>query len=160
MTYLGIDPAFRKTGFAAVIINGAGEVAAYQFTGFLDFMQWVDGREWPNSLVVCIENSNLQNTSFDISGTKGVVARKGRNVGANQAASQYTVDYCCYKFGANRVLEVSPKKKGKKWNQKEFQAVVKQEGHTLCGERWNQDKRDAYKLALIGKQNNYKLKIK
>lgn len=149
MVKIGIDPAFRKTGFAAVIIDEAGEVQAYQFKGFLDFLRFVQSKEWPDKLRIIIENSNLQNTSFDLKGTKGVVARKSRNVGANQAASQYTVDFCKLHFGTEKVHEVSPKRKGKKWTAQQFKLIVSQNKHTLVGKNWGQDKRDAYKLALI-----------
>lgn len=149
MISIGIDPAFRKTGFAAVIIDDQKEVQAYQFKGFLDFMRFVKSREWPKDLHITIENSNLQNTSFDLKGTKGVIARKGRNVGANQAASQYTVDFCKFHFGAEKVHEVSPKQKGKKWTAQQFKLIVSQNKHILLGKNWGQDKRDAYKLALM-----------
>jgi hypothetical protein len=159
MNYIGIDPAFRKAGFAICIIDKTGEAQGKMFQSFLDFIQWLTTPdEAPQNAIVGIENSNLQNATFDMSGTKGMVAKRSRNVGCNQAASQYTVDFCRWWYGKDRVHEVSPRHKGKKWTQTEFRQVAKQEGHTVVG-RFNQDQRDAYQVALIAKRQN-KLKIK
>lgn len=38
--YIGIDPSFRKNGFAVCMIGG-GEAAFYILDGFLDFIHWV-----------------------------------------------------------------------------------------------------------------------
>jgi hypothetical protein len=146
---MGIDPAFRSSGFGVVTIDGTGVVTGYQMKSFLHFIRFCEDREWPNQLRIVIENSNLQNTSFDLSGTKGVIARKARNVGANQAVSQYTVDYCRHKFGEKAVHEVTPRFKGAKWSQAQFKRVISQKNHILVGSRWGQDKRDAYKLAIL-----------
>jgi len=117
------------------------------FRSLLDFMQWVESREWPRPVFVGVENSNLQNVTFNMKGNKGQVAKTSRDVGANQAASQYTVDYCRHFFGSEYVFEISPRQKGKKWTQVEFRQVLKQERHTAAG-RFNQDQRDAYQIAL------------
>lgn len=148
---IGIDPAFRKNGFGVCVIDETGEAQGYQFRGLLEFIRWVDSQCFHDRVIVGIENSNMINATFDMKGTKGAIARKSRNVGANQAASQYTVDFCRWFFGPGKVFEISPKDKGGKYDQKTFQQVVKQEGHTIFG-KWNQDKRDAYKLALIAKK--------
>ncbi len=71
--------------------------------------------------------------------------------GANQAASQYTVDYCRHFFGVEYVFEISPKQKGGKWTQAIFRQVLKQEGHRTAG-KFNQDQRDAYQIALHAKK--------
>ena len=84
-------------------------------------------------------------------GTKGEVARRSRNAGANQAASQYTVDYCRHFFGIEYVFEISPRQKGGKWTQAIFRQVLKQEGHRTAG-KFNQDQRDAYQIALHAKK--------
>lgn len=152
MIVIGIDPAFRKTGFAIAIIDETGEVEGRMFPSLLDFMRWVETREWPGqTIVVGVENSNLQNRTFNMKGTKGEIARRSRNAGANQAASQYTADYCCHFFGDNYVFGISPRDKGGKWTQAQFLAVLKQEGHRAAG-KFNQDQRDAYKVALIARK--------
>jgi len=154
MNYIGIDPAFRKAGFAICIIDKDGEAQGKMFKSFLDFVQWLTTPgEAPQNAIVGIENSNLQNATFDMRGTKGTIAKRSRNVGANQAASQYTVDFCRWWYGSKRVYEISPKQKGKKWTQEQFRQVARQEGHTVIG-RFNQDQRDAYQVALIAKKHN------
>ena len=94
-----------------------------------------------------------QNTSFDITGSKGVIARKGRNVGSNQAISQLVVDFI-KRYTKAKVLDLSPQRKGRKWNQAQFEAIMKQEGHKAPKKKRgnNQDERDGYKLALIAQK--------
>jgi len=148
MIVIGIDPAFRKQGFAIAIIDETGEVAGRMFPGLLEFIQWTERQEWPGqTIIVGIENSNMQDATFDMRGNKAQVAKKSRNVGANQAASQYTADYCKHFFGPDYVFEISPRQKGKKWTQATFRHVLKQEGHCTAG-KFNQDQRDAYQIAL------------
>ena len=152
MITIGIDPAFRKTGFAIATLDETGEVEGRMFRSLLDFIQWVESREWPGqTVVVGVENSNLQNVTFNMKGTKGEIARRSRNAGANQAASQYTVDYCRHFFGREYVFEISPRDKGGKWTQAMFRQVLKQEGHRTAG-KFNQDQRDAYQIALHAKK--------
>ena len=125
------------------------------FRSLLDFIQWVESREWPGqTVVVGVENSNLQNVTFSMKGTKGEIARRSRNAGANQAASQYTVDYCRHFFGREYVFEISPRDKGGKWTQAMFRQVLKQEGHRTAG-KFNQDQRDAYQIALGAKKRAF-----
>ena len=152
MRTIGIDPAFRKTGFAIAVLDETGEVEGRMFRSLLDFIQWVETREWPGqTVIVGVENSNLQNVTFNMKGTKGQIAKQSRNVGANQAASQYTVDYCRHFFGVDYVFEISPRDKGAKWSQIIFRQVLKQEGHRAAW-KMNQDQRDAYQIALIAKK--------
>lgn len=151
MILIGIDPAFRKAGFAICIIDEDGEAQGKMFKGFLQFLQWLTTPgEAPAKAIVGIENSNMQNVTFDMKGTKGMVAKMSRNVGANQAASQFTVDACRWHYGDKNVIQISPKQKGKKWSQQMFRAVAKANNHKLVG-RFNQDQRDAYQIALAAK---------
>jgi hypothetical protein len=150
---LGVDPAFRANGFCVCIISDTlDEVEFVNYKeGFLGFFYDIKTTFLADSKsVIAIENSNLQNTNFDTTGNKNVIARKGRNVGANQAVSQLTVD-TCKKYTSAKVLDLSPKRKGNKWNQEQFKAVLKLEGHKVVQSKKgnNQDERDAYKLALI-----------
>lgn len=158
---MGIDPAFRKGGFGMAIIQPNREVVLKTFRSLAFFYGWALSEYAPQFAWVCVENSNLQNTSFDLTGTKQVVARKSRNVGANQAVSQAVVEFCQARWGANHVRQLSPEQKGAKWTEVYFQAVMRQERHTLCPQMvgtWpvnklkaNQDERDAYKLALLAR---------
>lgn len=152
MIVIGIDPAFRKSGFAICIIDEDGEAQGKMFKSFLDFLRWMTAPgEAPKNAIVGIENSNLQNVTFEMKGTKGMVAKISRNVGANQAASQYTVDACKWHYGERNVFEISPKQKGGKWAQATFRAVAKSYKHTIVG-RFNQDQRDAYQIAIAAKK--------
>lgn len=152
LCYIGVDPAFRESGFAVCIIDETKEVCFKVFKSFLDFLDWL--YEAPDNAVACVENSNLQNETFDMRGSKAVVARKSRNVGANQAASQYTFEACKKRWGT-RAFQVSPKQKGKKWTDVYFKSIARTENHVIVnykGNKTEQDKRDAYQLALIGKR--------
>jgi len=145
---IGIDPAFRKSGFAVCIIDENKEAQFRTFkNGLLDFLSWL-WNDSPDNALVTVENSNLQNITFDMRGSKAVIAKKSRNVGKNQAASEITVQACIVRWGKNRVQNISPRQKGGKWTDKEFKAVVRQEGHKLYGYTGKEDYRDAYQLAL------------
>lgn len=153
MIYIGLDPAFRKDGFGCCVIDRNKEVAFPVFRTFLDFIFWATDKETHREqAIVCIENSNLQEVTFNMSGSKSVIARKSRNVGKNQAVSQCCVDLCRWAFGQEYVFEVSPREKGKKWTHKQVVQVMKQEKHTCLKKRTNEDERDAYKLATIAKR--------
>jgi len=114
MIRIGIDPSFRKSGFAAAMIEDK-TIKIKMFENYNDFVLWLFSNEAPEKAKVVIENSNIQNSTFDTRGNKFEVARKSRNVGANQAVSQLTVWICELKYGKENVLGISPKKKGKKW---------------------------------------------
>ena len=122
MIYIGIDPAFRKKGFAVCIIDEDKTIRTIIMKSFLEFIAWIRD-DAPAKAIAVVENSNLQNKTFDMSGTKATVARKSRNVGANQAVSQITFDLTKEKY-KNLAFEVSPKQKGKKWDVKMFCHVV------------------------------------
>jgi hypothetical protein len=126
--YVGIDPAFRNNGFCICCIDTTEDC------------------------IVCVENSNLQNETFDLTGNKLVVAKKSRSVGKNMAVSQNTVDNLL----ANnyRVVDLSPKDKGAKYTDHIFQNVAKGEGHKVP-KKVSQDAMDAYKLALLARQKSY-----
>lgn len=153
ITYIGIDPSFRDNGFAVCLIEGNNVSFLMMKRGLLDFLIWLFGESAPKNVVVVVENSNLQNMTFDMEGSKSLVAAKSRNVGANQAASQYTEDICVFKYGRSRVYGISPKEKGRKRSHNEILATAKYYGHTLSNYKGlvsEQDKRDAYTLALVG----------
>lgn len=153
MIQIGVDPAFRKNGFAICIIDEDKDVRSIRFKSFLQFLSWlwVDG-EAPDRAIVVVENSNLQKKTFDMTGSRAVIARKSRNVGKNQAISQAAFDALKIKYGET-VFEISPKQKGRKWTKEMFLRVLKSEGHNflLTKPGVNQDEIDAYQLALKGK---------
>lgn len=159
--FIGVDPSFRKSGFAVAIIDEDNTVDFKVFkNGFAEFIEWCFDAPDVSKSFICVENSNLQNKTFDMGGTRKVLAKRSRDVGKNQAASQDTFDLCC-KIWKNHAFEVSPKEKGGKWDDKRFQQVAQSERHTLLNYKGNkneQDKRDAYQLALIAKRLSKRVK--
>ena len=111
------------------------------FKSYLEFLGWVLNGDAPENGKWGVENSNMQNTTFDMSGSKEKIASKSRNVGKNQAVSQLTVDLLKVKFGAKNVFSISPKQKGRKLGEREFKAVS---GITIGT---SQDERDAWLIA-------------
>ena len=93
------------------------------------------------------------NRTFDMRGSKLVIARKSRDVGKNQAISQNVVDLC-HSLGFS-VIEMSPKGKGNKWKHSTLEQVLNDEGLKPEVNKTNQDKRDAAKLALIAYKRPY-----
>lgn len=152
--YIGIDPAFRKNGFAMCIIDEENTVGFRQFRTFLDFLHWVFSEDAPHNAVVCIENSNRDQVMYAYHRSKRgqQMATAARNVGANQAISQCTADVCRWKWPKS-TIDISPKEKGRKWGAKEAAQVAREYGHDIG--RTNQDERDAYKLALLAKRRIY-----
>lgn len=151
MCYVGIDPAFRKNGFAIAIIDEVKELSHLTIKDFTHFLKWLN--EAPKNAVVLVENSNMQNTSFDKQGSKTVISRKGRNVGANQAVSQITFELCRGRW-PNTTHEVSPLRKGHKWTQETYELVMKQSDLIIPKKRRvSQDARDATKLAYMAYTN-------
>jgi hypothetical protein len=144
---IGIDPAFRKKGFCVCIIDEDRTARFITFTSFLDFLDWLG--DAPDNAIVTVENSNLQNVTFAYKGSKQSRERISRNVGANQAASQYTVDACMKRWGKDKVRGISPAQKGAKWNKTLFKAVLQQERITKTYDyTGSQDQRDAFQLAV------------
>lgn len=158
--YIGIDPSFRKNGFAICIIGGK-EADFKVFNGFLEFLEWLhlykkaneqpEWKDFKTEPFFCIENSNLQALSYDMSGSKSVACKKSRDVGKNQAISQCTVDVCRLLFGKDFVYEVSPLEKGSKKSDLIVRSLAVTEGISLKnykGKENEQDKRDAFMLAM------------
>lgn len=160
--FIGVDPAFRAGGFVAVIIDMADRTArVMKFKNLLNWHDWLRSPDAPEQAYVCVENSNLQNTTFDMGEEKNAhhdpevrlgrrilkVARGSRNVGANQAVSQLAFESARDRYGAS-VYEVSPKQKGRKiTDARQFAAIVQQAGILLPKQKLSQDARDAFMLA-------------
>ena len=140
MVYIGCDPAFRQNGFCIAILDENRELQTKTFKKFIDFIGWVQN-EMPQKSIVAIENSYLQNSTFDMTGNKSVVARKSRNVGKNQAVSQ--IAYELFTEYAAKVRNVSPKEKGRKRDNALIIQLAKGQGWKVSKKRFNQDERDA-----------------
>lgn len=114
------------------ILDTAERTAHFRvFRDVLTFDRWLQGPDAPDDALVTVENGNATNTSFDQKGSRGSVARKGRNVGTNQAVSQLAVQSATDRYGKCR--SVSPKQKGKKWSKREFEAVLISDGVSVYG---------------------------
>jgi len=153
--YIGIDPAFRKSGFCLCCIDTTDNTVSFKTfkNGFIDFCSWIrNDAPTQEDCIICVENSNLQDVNFDMTGSKTIIALKGRNVGKNQAISQNTTDIL--RANDYLVVDLSPKEKGVKWTQHIFDNVAKQEGHKVP-KKVSHDGIDAYKLALLAKQKSY-----
>ena len=152
--FIGIDPAFRQNGFAISIIDKSDNTVRFKIfkNGFLDFVSWFL-YDSPDTAIICVENSNLQNKTFSYyKGNSKEMARISRSVGKNQAISQCVVDLVSTKY---KVIDCSPKDKGKKWNAAQYKNAMLREGHITTKKTSNQDERDAYKLALIALNKPY-----
>lgn len=174
--FIGIDPAFRKNGFAMCIIDMSDKTVLFKMfeNGFLDFVGWFL-HESPDTALFCVENSNLSNVTFwthkdsktgalltaaqarrnprAIKLSTKEVAKISRNVGKNQAISQNVIDLLNTKYP---VVNISPKEKGKKWlKNKTAQAYLFTERLKATKKTTNQDERDALLLAKIAKQKPY-----
>lgn len=150
--YMGVDPAFRHGGFAVCLLDMEKRTAEFKVMDLLEFHDWLR-TDAPEFCFVAVENSNMQNQNFDTSGSKEEVARKGRNVGCNQAVSELAYQSAVRRYGAENVFQVSPREKGAKVKDaKVFAAIMRADGITPPKGQISQDKRDAYKLSLIARQ--------
>ena len=153
--YIGIDPAFREKGFCLCCIDTSDNSVSFRTfkNGYNDFCWWlINDAPDKSDCIICVENSNLQNETIALTGSKMVIARKSRNVGKNQAVSQNTVDIL--RVYGYLVVDLSPREKGAKWAEETVRNVAKTERHELP-QKISQDARDAYKLALLARQKSY-----
>lgn len=155
MILIGVDPAFRRDGFRACVVDYTDRTVRFlSFDSVLHWDRWLRSDDAPapdiNRVVVVVENSNLQNSNFDKKGNVDEVQKKGRNVGKNQAVSELAVSAAIDRYGKRYVIAKSPLEKGGKWNLQQAEAVARQERLSLP-KRPNEDERDAFKLALMGK---------
>ena len=145
MKIIGIDPAFRESGFGVCILT-ENEATFPKVRSFIDFFRFASEMPLDTQTVFVVENSNMQNATFaSYKANARQLQRISRNVGANQAVSQMTVDYL--RHLGHLVIEVSPLAKGSKLNQKAIAYIAKAEGIEIPA-KLSQDDRDAFKLAI------------
>lgn len=162
--YIGVDPAYRKGGFYACIIIG-DLVTFKKIDDFIDFVKFVDHvSDTGIESIFCIENSNETNHTFIGKSVRSPAAREkiSRDVGKNQAVSQMSVDYALYRLQYN-VYSVSPADKGMKLTNKMVDLMFNAFGQRVKNYKGNigeQDKRDAYKLAMMAKEKFAKIQTK
>lgn len=155
----GIDPAFRRNGFAMASLNLINKNINFKIfkNGFLGFSYWfLNNVPQDMDVLFSVENSNLQKTTFDMRGRPKTIAAKSRGVGKNQAISQCVVDLCLSKY---KVLDLSPKQKGQKWSALTFERQLKQNKILrLDNSNLSQDEIDGGQLAIIGMNRFYEAK--
>ena len=145
MIVIAIDPSARKKGSGVIEYS----LVSHEITfSNMDAWKVLERLNYllPSSFVraVGIENSHMQNVSFDTRGGVLVAARKARNVGMNQAASKIITEYA--KTLTPHVIEFSPKQKGAKLNSVEAQALATTLKIPNFPAKSSQDVRDALKI--------------
>jgi len=151
MILIGIDPAFRVNGFGICSIDTQEKTVRFiRVKRFLEFISFAQNEMPIDRVKVTVENSNLQNITFDMRGNKNEIARKSRNVGANQAISQTVYDLCCDILGKKNVKEISPAQKGAKQPLSMLQAVCRRYNWSCDYTKIKQDDIDAFFIALKG----------
>lgn len=156
VTFIGVDPAYRSGGFYVCAIFGT-VVRFIQMPTVIDFFKFIDQySEAGEEVYICIENSNETNHTFISKKINKPAVREkmSRDVGKNQAVSQISVDYARERIKFGEVFSVSPAEKGMKWSHQQVKREFSQHNHEVINYKGNvseQDKRDAYKLALRAK---------
>lgn len=151
--YIGCDPAFRKGGFWAAILDAnAKRITFKEFADLLEWHDWLRSDEAPAVCFVMVENSNLDNATYKrhLTGTLAEKLKKSRNIGTNQAVSELAYQSALHRYGSRFAHQISPEDKGPKiTDQRTFEALMRQEGIELPSGSIGQDERDAAKMALI-----------
>lgn len=152
-TYIGVDPAIRINGMAACFIECDKQVVFKKYKRFVDFLK--DSVRWKmyNNPIVLVEDSSLQNVTFNSSINRAILSRMSRNVGMNQAASRIAYEWI--KDNGCEAYNISPEQKGKKWSKGLFLKVFDREGYKFEPDfkpaKISQDEIDCFTLALQAK---------
>lgn len=151
-TLIGVDPALRIKGMAVCIIADRHMIFK-KYKRFVDFI--VDVPTWATfeNPVVLVEDSSLQNVTFNNSINRSILSRMSRNVGMNQAASRIAYEWI--KTNGFEAYNISPEAKGRKFNKDVFTKVAAQERLKFEPHfkpaKISQDEIDAFFLALMAK---------
>jgi hypothetical protein len=152
-TYIGVDPAIRINGMAACFIKPDKEVIFKKYKRFVDFIKDAMFYRLHINPVVLVEDSSLQNVTFNSSINRAILSRMSRNVGMNQAASRIAYEWI--KENGCEAYNISPEQKGKKWGKEVFMKVFKTEGYkfepNFKPAKISQDEIDCFTLALQAK---------
>lgn len=151
-TLIGVDPALRLNGMAACFIEYDKTVVFKKYKRFVDFLK--DSVRWKLlKPVVMVEDSSLQNITFNNSTNRAILSRLSRNVGMNQGASRIAYEWI--KEHGCEAYNISPEAKGKKFNKDIFMKVVASERLKFEPDfkpaKISQDEIDAFFLALMAK---------
>lgn len=153
LSLIGVDPAIRINGMAACFIHPNKEVRFTKYKRFVDFI--LDVPKWSEfNPIVLVEDSSLQNVTFNSSINRAILSRMSRNVGMNQAASRIAYEWI--KENGFNAFNISPEGKGRKWNKDVFLKVVQQERlkfePNFKNAKVTQDMIDSFFLALMAKK--------
>jgi hypothetical protein len=153
-TYIGVDPAIRINGMAACFIKPNKEVEFKKYKRFVDFLE--DSFHWHKdyeNVIVLVEDSSLQNVTFNSSINRAILSRISRKVGMNQAASRIAYEWI--KENGCEAYNISPLQKGSKWTKISFMKVFQNEGYkfepNFKPAKISQDEIDCFTLALQAK---------
>jgi hypothetical protein len=138
---------------AACFIHPNKEVKFTKYKRFVDFI--LDVPKWTQyeNPVVLVEDSSLQNVTFNSSINRAILSRMSRNVGMNQAASRIAYEWI--KGQDIEAYNISPEQKGKKWGKEIFMKIFQSEGYkfepNFKPAKISQDEIDCFTLALQAK---------
>jgi hypothetical protein len=152
-TYIGVDPAIRLNGMAACFILPNKQVVFKRYKRFVDFLIHAQDYRSFYLPVVLVEDSSLQNVTFNSSINRAILSRMSRNVGMNQGASRIAYEWI--KLQGCEAYNISPEQKGKKWGKEIFMKVFQNEGYKFEPNykpaKISQDEIDCFTLALQAK---------
>jgi hypothetical protein len=152
-TYIGVDPAIRLNGMAACFILPDKQVVFKRYKRFVDFLIHAQDYRSFYLPVVLVEDSSLQNVTFNSSINRAILSRMSRNVGMNQGASRIAYEWI--KLQGCEAYNISPEQKGKKWGKEIFMKVFQNEGYKFEPNykpvKISQDEIDCFTLALQAK---------
>lgn len=158
MTILGIDPAFRQEG-TALCLQKDRELLFWRPKDLWELMDWIRVHRHDLDYVM-VEDSYQDRVTYPRGKGKklkvGTIAKISRDVGMNQAASQYIISWAIKCLGEDKVIGVTPGQKGKKQPDNIFQGIVRQDKMTIIGgykpQKNYQDERDAYMVICAGRE--------
>lgn len=137
----------------AVCIIADRSMIFKRYKRFVDFIKDVENWMIWDDPVVLVEDSSLQNVTFNNSINRAILSRMSRNVGMNQAASRIAYEWI--KDNGFEAYNISPEAKGKKFNKDVFMRVVASERLKFETDfktaKISQDEIDAFFLALMAK---------
>ena len=152
-TLIGVDPALRIKGMAACFIMTDKVVRFKKYKRFVDFLKNVEAWVVYENPVVMIEDSSLQNITFNNSTNRAILSRMSRNVGMNQGASRIAYEWI--KDNGCEAYNISPEQKGKKWSKEMFLKIFQREGYKFEPDfkvaKISQDEIDCFSLAIQAK---------
>jgi hypothetical protein len=138
---------------AACFILPDKQVVFKRYKRFVDFLIHAQDYRSFYLPVVLVEDSSLQNVTFNSSINRAILSRMSRNVGMNQGASRIAYEWI--KLQGCEAYNISPEQKGKKWGKEIFMKVFQNEGYkfepNFKTAKISQDEIDCFTLALQAK---------